>query len=69
MIMTLYRGAPRVAQFVVGVIPIFFGYVFCGMTLFGNHSDLFSSTKATSVTLFALMNGDRLFTHTHTHTQ
>ena len=41
--MTLYKGAPRVGKFAVGVVPLFLGYSFCGMVLFGSYSDRFGN--------------------------
>lgn len=60
LIATLRTGLPRVARFLIGVLPIYLGYVFLGVALFAADSDLFASVDMASVTLFSVMNGDAL---------
>lgn len=58
--LTLQRGLPRVAQFLVGVLPVFVGYVLFGTILFGAHVPRFQSPSATATTLFSVANGDEI---------
>ncbi|MES1916401.1 MAG: hypothetical protein MHM6MM_008223, partial [Cercozoa sp. M6MM] len=58
LIMTLKLGTPRVGRFLLGVLPIFMGYAFFGVAYFSGYSHLFADLDASSVTLFALLNGD-----------
>jgi mucolipin 3 len=58
--LTLQRGLPRVAQFLVGVLPIFVGYVLFGTVMFGAKVPRFQSPGATATTLFAIANGDEI---------
>ncbi|TYZ69375.1 hypothetical protein PybrP1_005637 [[Pythium] brassicae (nom. inval.)] len=58
--LTLQRGLPRVAQFLVGVLPVFVGYVLFGTILFGAHVPRFQSASATATTLFSVANGDEI---------
>lgn len=57
---TLQRGLPRVAQFLVGVLPVFVGYVLFGTIMFGAHVPRFQSPSATATTLFSVANGDEI---------
>lgn len=41
------------------VFPIFFGYTFFGMVVFGSIVLRFSTTQETAITLFSVLNGDR----------
>ncbi|DBA02208.1 TPA: hypothetical protein N0F65_007618 [Lagenidium giganteum] len=58
--LTLYRGLPRVAQFLVGVLPIFVGYVLFGTIMFGAKVPRFQGVGTTAVTLFSVANGDEI---------
>ena len=58
LVATLKRGVPRVARFMVGVMPMMLGYAFFGMVCFGSFSDRFESFSAAMITLFAVLNGD-----------
>ena len=58
LVATLKRGVPRVARFMVGVMPMMLGYAFFGMVCFGSYSDRFESFSASMITLFAVLNGD-----------
>jgi len=58
LITTLKRGAPRVARFLVGVMPVFLGYSLFGVAFFASTSIRFASLDLASVTLFSLLNGD-----------
>ena len=58
LIVTLKKGVPRVARFMVGVMPMMLGYAFFGMVCFGSYSDRFDSFSASMITLFAILNGD-----------
>ncbi|RLN46988.1 hypothetical protein BBJ28_00010043 [Nothophytophthora sp. Chile5] len=58
--LTLRRGLPRVAQFLVGVLPIFVGFVLFGTVMFGAKVPRFQSASATATTLFSVANGDEI---------
>ncbi|RLN49640.1 hypothetical protein BBJ29_009660 [Phytophthora kernoviae] len=58
--LTLRRGLPRVLQFLVGVFPIFVGFVLFGTVMFGAKVPRFQSASATATTLFSVANGDEI---------
>ncbi|KAG7381505.1 Mucolipin-2 [Phytophthora pseudosyringae] len=58
--LTLRRGLPRVVQFLVGVLPIFVGFVLFGTVMFGAKVPRFQSASATATTLFSVANGDEI---------
>lgn len=58
LILTLRISAPKVARFVLGAAPVFFGFAMFGVAMFSSYSELFKDLGAASVTLFALLNGD-----------
>lgn len=58
LITTLAKGTPRVARFLVGVLPVFLGYAMFGVAFFGTETVRFSTVDQACVTLFALLNGD-----------
>ncbi|TMW55412.1 hypothetical protein Poli38472_013303 [Pythium oligandrum] len=58
--LTLQRGLPRVAQFLIGVLPIFVGYVLFGTIMFGAKVPRFQSAGTTATTLFSVANGDEI---------
>lgn len=58
--LTLQRGLPRVAQFLVGVFPIFVGFVLFGTIMFGAKVPRFQSVGTTATTLFSVANGDEI---------
>lgn len=58
--LTLRRGLPRVLQFLVGVLPIFVGFVLFGTVMFGAKVPRFQSASATATTLFSVANGDEI---------
>jgi len=58
LILTLRLSTPRLAKFMIGVLPVYMGFVFFGVAYFAAFSDLFKDPDAASVTLFALLNGD-----------
>jgi hypothetical protein len=60
LVSTLLRGAPRVARFLVGVFPVFFGYAMFGVSYFSGVSLNFASVDSACVTLFSLLNGDAI---------
>lgn len=61
---TLGRSLPYVGRFLLGVFPIFLGYVFLGLSMFWN-SKRFTSTSGAMVTLFAVLNGDMVYDTFH----
>jgi Polycystin cation channel len=58
LITTLKNATPRVARFLVGVLPVFLGYAMFGVAFFATATTRFATVDAASVTLFALLNGD-----------
>jgi mucolipin 3 len=58
--LTLRRGFPRVVQFLVGVLPIFIGFVLFGTVMFGAKVPRFQSASGTATTLFSVANGDEI---------
>ena len=57
---TISRAMPNVFRYLLGVMPIFFGFIFFGLCLFWR-SERFVSTSASMITLFAMLNGDSVF--------
>ncbi|CAH0476198.1 unnamed protein product [Peronospora belbahrii] len=57
---TLRRGLPRVLQFLLGVLPIFVGFVLFGTVMFGAKVPRFQSASVTATTLFSVANGDEI---------
>jgi hypothetical protein len=57
---TLQRALPNVLRYLLGVMPIFFGFLFFGLCLFWR-SERFVSTSSTMITLYSLINGDSVF--------
>ncbi|CAI5724010.1 unnamed protein product [Peronospora farinosa] len=58
--LTLRRGLPRVMQFLIGVLPIFIGFVLFGTVMFGAKVPRFQSASVTATTLFSVANGDEV---------
>jgi len=59
LIRTLQMGVPRVGEFLVGVVPVFFGFAVMGVCLFWP-TDNFSTLTQASMSLFAVLNGDMI---------
>jgi hypothetical protein len=57
---TISRAMPNVLRYLLGVMPIFFGFIFFGLCLFWR-SERFVSTSSTMITLFSMLNGDSVF--------
>jgi hypothetical protein len=57
---TIKRAMPNVFRYLLGVMPIFLGFIFFGLCLFWR-SERFVSTSSTMMTLFAMLNGDSVF--------
>jgi hypothetical protein len=51
---------PVVTRYLIGVFPIYLGFLFLGLCLFWR-SERFDSTSRASYTLFSLVNGDAVF--------
>ena len=58
LILTLRRAAPRVLRFLVGVLPVFLGYSFFAVLLWGDRVPRFADPRTAFITLFANLNGD-----------
>ncbi|EQC40772.1 hypothetical protein SDRG_01843 [Saprolegnia diclina VS20] len=58
--LTLRRGLPRVLEFLIGVCPLFVGYVLFGTVMFGSQVPRFQGLTTTATTLFAIANGDEV---------
>jgi len=57
---TIKKALPNILRYVLGVMPIFLGYIFFGLCLFWR-SDRFNSTSQAVVSLFSVLNGDSIF--------
>jgi hypothetical protein len=58
---TTLRGAmPNVMRYLIGVMPIFLGFVFFGLCVFWK-SERFTSPSDVMIILFALAQGDSVF--------
>jgi hypothetical protein len=57
---TIKRAMPNVLRYLIGVLPIFAGFIFFGLCLFWR-SERFVDTSSTMMTLFAVLNGDSVF--------
>ena len=57
---TLYYSLPKVISFLVGVVPVFGGFVFFALSVFYS-CEVFHSTSNASQALFSLMNGDSIY--------
>lgn len=57
IINTIKRAFPMMVRYMIGVLPIFMGYVFFGITLFWK-SRLFSTITAAVTLLYAVVNND-----------
>ena len=58
LILTLRRAAPRVLRFLVGVLPVFLGYSFFAVLMWGDRVPRFADPRTAFITLFANLNGD-----------
>jgi len=58
LILTLKLAGLRITRFIISAFPIFFGYMLMGVVLFSPYSVRFKDLNFTSITLFALLNGD-----------
>jgi hypothetical protein len=54
----LNRSIAPVARLLLGILPIFMGFVFIMMVWFGMYCDQFSTLHETIITLFCVLNGD-----------
>jgi len=57
---TIKRALPNVLRYLLGVMPIFFGFIFFGLCMFWR-SERFVNTSSTMITLFSMLNGDSIF--------
>ena len=57
---TLKRSFPVVIRFLIGTFPIFLGFLFFSVSIFWQ-SDRFSSTTRASYSLFAIIQGDAVY--------
>eukprot|EP01128_Nolandella_sp_AFSM9_P008975 TRINITY_DN5617_c0_g1_i1.p1 TRINITY_DN5617_c0_g1~~TRINITY_DN5617_c0_g1_i1.p1 ORF type:complete len:722 (+),score=150.40 TRINITY_DN5617_c0_g1_i1:190-2355(+) len=58
LILTLKVSLPNIMRFTLSVAPFYMAYALCGIVLFSPFTSRFYSLDQTSVTLFALLNGD-----------
>jgi hypothetical protein len=54
---TISRALPNVLRYLLGVVPIFLGFLFFGLCMFWR-SERFSNTSNSMISLFAILNGD-----------
>ncbi len=57
---TLKRSFPVVTRFLIGVLPIFLGFLFLGVAIF-RRSERFDTISTGSYTLFAMIQGDAVW--------
>ena len=57
---TLNLSFPLVIRFIIGVLPLFLGFLFFGYALFWE-SERFSSIASSMRTLFSMINGDSVY--------
>lgn len=57
---TLTGALPNVIRYLIGVMPIFLGFIFFGLCLFWR-SERFTNTSNIMIILFALAQGDSVF--------
>ena len=55
------NSGPQILRFMIGFLPIFFGYVFLGVCLFWRYTK-FENVNEAIITLFSLVMGDLVFT-------
>jgi len=61
VILTLKFAMPKVLRFMICVLIIYLGFLFCGWLVFGPYHVKFKSPSVTSECLFSLINGDDMF--------
>eukprot|EP01114_Cavostelium_apophysatum_P015895 TRINITY_DN4424_c0_g1_i1.p1 TRINITY_DN4424_c0_g1~~TRINITY_DN4424_c0_g1_i1.p1 ORF type:complete len:661 (+),score=155.67 TRINITY_DN4424_c0_g1_i1:60-2042(+) len=61
LIHTMRTCFGNIARFIISLAPIFFGYALFGVIVFSDFDDSFVDFGTTTVTLFALLNGDNLY--------
>jgi hypothetical protein len=57
---TLRKSLPKVMRYLIGVTPIFLGYIFLGLCIFWK-SERFTDTSNVMIILFSLANGDSIY--------
>jgi hypothetical protein len=57
---TIKSSLPNVGRYLLGVLPIFLGFIFFGLCIFWR-SERFTSTSNVMIILFALAQGDSVF--------
>lgn len=57
---TLRNSLPKVMRYLIGVTPIFLGYIFLGLCIFWK-SERFTDTSNVMIILFSLANGDSIY--------
>eukprot|EP00126_Sphaerothecum_destruens_P005095 Sdes_comp18557_c0_seq1m8647 len=62
LFLAIKNSLTRVARFIITITPLYFGYVFAGVVLFHNNTSKFGTASKASRTLFALLNGDNIWT-------
>ncbi len=55
LVLTIRRAIPRIAEFLVGILPMFVGYCLLGTILFGDRTEYFGNLSATAATLFCVV--------------
>eukprot|EP00494_Astrolonche_serrata_P034185 UN34454 len=58
LISTLKMGCSNVMRFSLSILPVFLGFMFFGVAVFGAYHKYFEGPSAATVTLFAVLNGD-----------
>uniref|UniRef100_A0A7S1KQV2 Polycystin cation channel PKD1/PKD2 domain-containing protein n=1 Tax=Percolomonas cosmopolitus TaxID=63605 RepID=A0A7S1KQV2_9EUKA len=60
LVLALTRALPSIIRFIIGSFPIFLAFSVCATILFGQYADYFEDLDDSSVTLFAVLNGDAM---------
>ena len=60
LVLTISVAFPNILRFLVCIIIIYMGFVFCGWVVFAPYTWKFNSIAQTTQTLFALINGDEI---------
>jgi hypothetical protein len=56
----IYKSSPAASRYIIGVFPMFVGFVLFGVCVFWQ-SERFADTSNAMITLFAMMQGDSVF--------
>ena len=58
LVSTLRLSFGRTMAFLISILPIFFGFVLCAVSMFSPYTTRFASVDLSAVSLFAILQGD-----------